>query len=168
MLTLHNNVMVRFGKCEIYSGGVEVCQDVVRPLIDRIYITKSYGDFSSILNNEFKTCFDFFASDDKDCIKQVFRVMCHYYFPPCGSFSHSLPPSSICQEECSQVQSECHDTWQMAAAVLYPIPFIDCNDTSRLIFPLPNCCTGAGIMIGTRDEVTSSASMLPTPTPLGM
>ena len=26
-------------------------------------------------------------------------------------------------------------------------PFIDCDDTSQLLFPLPHCCTGAGIEV---------------------
>ena len=90
--------------------------------------------------------------------------MCRYYLPPCGNFelTHTLPPSSICQEECSQVQSECHETWQTAAVLLTPYPFINCDDTSRLLFPLPNCCTGAGITSGTGEE--ASGSVVPTPT----
>ena len=54
--------------------------------------------------------------------------------------------------------SKCHDTWQTAAAVIYPVPFINCDDTTQLIFPQPNCCTGAGII---------TDIVVPTPTPIG-
>ena len=69
---------------------------------------------------------------------------------------HPLPPSSICQEECAQVQSQCQETWQIAIVVLTPYSFISCDDTSQLLFPLPNCCTGAGIIKGTGNETSSS------------
>ena len=155
----------RFGKCEVYDGGIAVCERVVRPILDRVYISKSLGNISFILNNKMETFHDLFASNDKDCVEQIFRVMCRYYLPPCGNFSYPLPPSSICQEECSQVQSKCHDTWEIAAAVLHPLQFINCDDTAQLLVPLPNCCTGAGITTGTEDEATTS--VVPTPTTTG-
>ena len=152
----------RFGTCETYDGGVEVCAGVVRHVFDRIYILKNHGNFSSILNSKMQRFQELFTTQDKDCVDQVYRVMCRFYFPPCGNFTHSLPPSSICQRECSQVQLKCLETWQFAAAVLAPYPFINCDDTSQLLFPLPNCCTGAGILTATGGG--ASSSMVPTTT----
>ena len=140
----------RLGKCEAYTGGVEVCEGVVRPAYDHIYIPASYGNQSNIsttLNNKIRRSHEVFATHDKDCVDQVFRVLCHYYLPPCGNFTHPLPPSSICQEECAQVQSKCPETWQ-TAGLLASYPFINCDYTSQWLFPLPNCCTGAGISPG--------------------
>ena len=137
----------RFGKCEEYTGGVEVCDGVLTFGLDLIYIPKSYGtqsNISTILNIKTQRLHELSATHGKDCVDQVFRATCRYYLPPCGNFTHSLPPSSICQEECSQVQSKCQETWQTARALLTPYPFINCDDTSQLLFPLPNCCTGAG------------------------
>ena len=127
----------------------------MRPALDHIYIARSHGtqsNISTILNSKIQISNELFATHDKDCVKQVFRVMCHYYLPPCGNFTHPLPPTSICQGECSQVQSKCQETWQTAKALITPYPFINCDDTSQLLFPVPNCCTGAGI------------SVVPTPT----
>ena len=128
------------------------CNDILRPKFDRIYIPKNYETQSNvftILNSKREISNRLFATYDKDCVDQVFRVICHYYLPPCANFTHPLPPSSICQEECSQVQSQCQETWKHAEALLNPHPFINCNDTSQLLFPLPNCCTGDGILAGT-------------------
>ena len=155
----------RFGKCDVYDGDVTVCESIVTPLLDRIYIPSNYDNVSFILNDKIETFHDLVATHKKYCIEQVLRVMCRYYLPPCGNFSHPLPPSSICKEECSLVQSKCYDTWTTAAAVLHPLPFIDCDDTSRLLIPLPNCCTGAGITTSTGDKATSS--VVPTPTLIG-
>ena len=153
---LMSTVLTRFGKCEAYTGGVELCEGVLRPALDLIYIPKSHGtqsNISTILNSKIQISHQLLATHDKDCVDQVFRVMCHYYLPPCGNFTHPLPPTSICQKECSQVQSKCQETWQTARVLLTPHPFINCDDTSELLFPLPHCCTGAGI------------SVVPTPTP---
>ena len=141
----------RLGRCEAYSGGIEVCDGVVRLAVDRIYIPNNYGtqsNFSTILNSKIQTMHQFSATHDNDCVDQVLRVVCHYYLPPCGNFTHPHPPTSICQDECSQVQSKCHKTWETTRALLAPYSFINCDDTSQLLFPIPNCCTGAGILPG--------------------
>ena len=159
-----NCLLCRFGECEPYTVGIKVCDGVLRPAYDYIYILKSFksqSNISIILNNMIQRSHEAFAIHDKDCVDQVFRVVCRYYLPPCGNFTHTLPPTSICQEECSQVQSKCQETWQTARAQLTPLQFINCDDTSQLLFPLPNCCTGAGIMADSGDS-----NIAPTPTPI--
>ena len=91
-----------------------------------------------------------------NCVEQVYRVICHYYLPPCGNTTHTLPPSSLCQEECLYVEKSCQAMWQAAQIVFTDPPFIDCEATSKLLFPLPNCCTGGGIAI--RPTVSSGPS----------
>ena len=153
--------IIRFGKCKAYTDDVEVyvCNGLLSPGLDRIYLPKSdetQSNIITLLNTKIRKSNRFFATYDKDCVDQVFRVMCHYYLPSCGNMTHLLPPSSICQEECSQVQSQCQKAWQGAEDLLYPHPFINCDDTSLLLFPLPNCCTGAGIILGMFKECSVS------------
>ena len=93
-----------------------------------------------------------FVNNDKECVDQVFRIICHYFLPPCGTVTNSLLPSSICWEECSQVQSSCQETWDLAKSIFGSDPFIDCEDTADLLFPIPNCCTGAGIEMSTKGK----------------
>lgn len=129
--------------------------------MDFIYISHSRGsqsDIATLLNDKIETVSVLFATHDRECVDHVFRVICHYFFPPCGNITHTLPPHSLCQEECVHVQSTCGATWQAAELAFGLDPFINCNDTSRLLFPLPNCCTGAGITIPTikiPDNVTA-------------
>ena len=139
---------------------------MVRYAHDRIYILQSHrtqSNISTILNSKIQILHELVATHDKDCVDQVFRVMCRYYLPPCGNFTHKHPPTSICQEECAQVQSKCPETWQTARIAVSPFPFINCDDTSELLFPLPHCCTGAGILTGSGDKASSSVVSTTTP-----
>ena len=132
----------------MYSGAVEVCNDIVSVGIDFVYIVKSLGtqdDISTLLNDKLQS--SLFVNHDKDCVDQVFRVLCRYFLPPCGTVSKRLQPSSICQKECFHVQSSCQETWDLVKFIFASDQFIICEDTSDLLSPIPHCCTGAGIQI---------------------
>ena len=145
-----------FGKCEVYNSQAEVCNGILVRGVDFVYISNGLDStqerISEILNRGVKDLEEIIASHDKDCVDLVFRVLCYYYLPTCGNFTHPLQPSSLCQEECLHVQNTCVPTWQAAKLAFTEPPFIDCNETSRLLFPLPNCCTGAYIVLS---EVSS-------------
>ena len=154
------NSCTRFGICEAYTGSVEVCEGVLTAGIDFVYITKEYltqKNISEILNSAIQN--SLFFEHYKDCVDQVFRVICRYFLPPCGTIRKQLPPSSVCQKECSHVQSSCQETWDLVKDTFGSSPFINCEDTSDLLFPIPHCCTGAGIQISkgkTKGECLSS------------
>ena len=137
-----------YGKCSVYQAYAEVCEGVLRQGVDFVYAKSSLGNqtvIAEFLNKEIR---DIESGDDEDCIKMMYRVLCHYYLPPCGNSTHPAPPSSICQEECRMVQDKCKDTWDTALLLLHIgdiKPVIDCTDTSKIIFPVPHCCTGAGL-----------------------
>ena len=77
------------------------------------------------------------------CRKQLYQIVCNYYLPSCGTNGSNVPPLSICREECSVVMDACPIEWKQLH--LQYQRFINCNDTSSLLYPLPNCCTSAGI-----------------------
>ena len=144
--------------CEAYgkgAGEAEVCNNVLRFGIDYIYISHVHGSqtaITTLLHNKVL----------------VFRVICHYYLPQCGNFTHNpLLPSSLCQEVCAHVQTVCKETWEAAALAFVNDSFIDCNDTSKLLFPLPNCCTGAGIRLKVVDSSNAfTATVVPSHQPM--
>ena len=44
------------------------------------------------------------------------------------------------------VQEKCQITWDAILLAFRSVdPIIDCNDTSSVLFPIPHCCTGAGL-----------------------
>ena len=135
----------------MYKSGVAICDGILRLGIDHVYVRSRLGDQSTItqLLNQNIGQIQTLTTDHSDtCVRQVFRALCRYYLPPCGNSTHPTPPSSICQEECQLVQDKCQPTWDAVLPVFENIdPTIDCNDTSRLLFPVPHCCTGAGLGI---------------------
>ena len=140
-------ILCRYGHCSEYIWENDICRGSFGTGIDYVYVKSALGNQSTIsnfLNSLKKEVVGTFDNDhDKDCEKQVFKVFCHYYLPPCGNITHPAPPSSICQEECQMVQDKCQETWNAALKTTDLV--IDCSDTSKLLFPVPHCCTGAGL-----------------------
>ena len=138
--------MTRFGRCEVYTGDAEACSGVIDVGIDFVYIIKTLGtqsDISTLLNEKLHSAL--FVQHVKDCVDEVFAIICNYFLPPCGTVSKRLQPTSVCQKECLHVQSSCQETWDLVKSILGPNPFINCEDTSDLLTPIPHCCTAAGI-----------------------
>ena len=131
----------------MYKSATAICDGTVTFGIDQVYASSALGNqttISDFLNSKMKDLDS--VSHNEDCVKQVFRVLCHFYLPPCGNTTHPAPPSSICQEECQMVQEYCSDMWNSALLALNTINHaIECNNTSTLLFPVPHCCTGAGL-----------------------
>ena len=117
--------------------------------IDNVYATSALGNqstISALVNQHILNTQTVIADHDEECVKQVFRVLCHFYLPPCGNTTHPAPPSSICQEECQMVQENCQKTWNSVLLTVSDIDLnVNCNDTSILLFPVPHCCTGASL-----------------------
>ena len=135
----------------MYKSGVAICDGVLQLGIDAVYARSRLGDqgtIAALLNQNIGQIQVDTAGHSSTCVQQVFRALCYYYLTPCGDSSHPSPPSSLCPEECEMVQEKCQPTWDAVLLSLGNIdPPIDCNDTSRLLFPVPHCCTGAELGI---------------------
>ena len=84
----------------MYKSESVVCDGVLRLGIDHVYARSRLGDQNTIaqlLNNNLKTVERVIADQNEVCVKQVLRVLCNFYLPPCGNATHPIPPSSICQ-----------------------------------------------------------------------
>ena len=116
-----------------------------------MYVSNKLENQSSIskaLNRNIDNARDLIATHSQECVNQVFRLLCLYYLPECGNATNIHSPTSICQEQCSHVKETCAPTWQAAMLAFNDIePSLMCEDTSQLLYPLPNCCTGAGIQL---------------------
>ena len=131
----------------MYSGDAAVCDKVLTPQHDYVYIPRDRGTqqhISDLLNSALPR---FTVAEAGDyCRDQIYRIVCNYYLIPCGNDTSRHPPSSICPEECMLAQETCRSAWEaVRLAMASTLPFIDCNDTSLPLIPLPNCCTGEGI-----------------------
>ena len=139
--------MSRFGVCEPYNGNIEMCNDLLTPYVDYVFIPLAHetqNRIGSILESNLPNLT--IVKTEDYCHDQIYRIICNYYFIPCGNLTNTLPPSSICPEECSLVEESCPSVWEVVRLAMdSELPFIDCTDTGSPLLPLPNCCTGAGI-----------------------
>ena len=137
------HILFRFGVCEPYTGGIEICNDIFTVGMDYVFITakhSSQNNMSMVLKQNLPTHLELIArSDASFCYDQLVRLICKYYLSPCGT---EMPPHSICAEDCYSVQRNCPTAWE--AIQQGSEKFINCSNTSALLFPLPNCCTGVG------------------------
>ena len=121
-----------------------MCDDVLREKMDNVFISAIHGtqqNISAFLEENVFTIL-LSRSDGALCHAQINQIICKYYLSPCGNASF---PSSICPEDCSAVQMKCPVAWKAAQLGLKQYHFINCNDTSAFLFPLPSCCTGVDI-----------------------
>ena len=112
--------------------------------MDYVFITKFYKsqlNISKILKSNIPQSLLL----TEYCREQVYKIICNYYLIPCGNKSSKHPPISICPEECSIVEQACPSAWKSLTLGLRDYGFINCNDTSSNLLPLPNCCTGVGV-----------------------
>ena len=127
-----------------------MCDGVFTEEENYVFIAAAHGsqnNISTFLEDNVLTALIF--NDGIICRDNIYRIICNYYLSPCGT---EIPPSSICPEDCSTVQMNCPLAWEAAELGLKEYNFIDCNDTSSFLFPLPNCCTGVGIQITKPEE----------------
>ena len=142
--------MNRFGICEPYKGGIEVCDGVFTEEVDYVFIAATHGSqkyISIFLEENDLTTLLTRNNDDSTCRDQVSQIICKYYLSPCGTASSQTLPTSVCPEDCYAVKMKCPIAWNNAQLGLEKYNFISCNDTSAFLFPLPSCCTGIGMYI---------------------
>ena len=144
-----HHALYRFGKCEKYRSGNPYCDKVFRAGTDNIYVASVHGSQSNItaflLQYIPQNLEDISLIDHPLCYENILRIICNYYMSPCRNESSQLAPSSICPQECSEVEKNCSTLWGIAAHALREHEFISCERTSTFIFPLPSCCTAVNI-----------------------
>ena len=149
----------RFGNClpyKIRERG-NPCDLVYTEGIDYIYLPdrRTGGDIDRYLNLVEDASLILSLVPDK-CLDPALRVLCHFYFPPCGNSTHFQSPTSVCIEFCNYLQELCPFEWGQAIAFfeendsrLRPqgLTFINCSNTGEYLDPLSYCCSDVGLQI---------------------
>ena len=97
------------------------------------------------------------------CREPARKIVCYFYYPPCGNSTMFDPPKEVCSDTCVFIRDElCPMEWELASRHFnsiiefitnFGLNFIDCNNTGAFIDPLPHCCSNAGIEIMTTCEL---------------
>ena len=165
MFTTVNSTFIRYyyvlcflisfgGVCQAYEGRSTQCDGEIGERVS-IYISNARGStqsqLTSTLNTIISSVFDTTSSRCQDLIR---RVLCLYYYPPCGFNGTLTAPVSICPEECFYVQHECTDAWtELESLVSITLDFINCSSPAQILDPLPHCCADAGITMDTSTSI---------------
>ena len=92
------------------------------------------------------------------CREPARRLLCSFYYPPCGNATRFEPPKEVCSDTCLFLRDFCPTEWELATQffnddidtnIPHGLNFIDCNDPGAFIHPLPHCCFDAGLDIMT-------------------
>ena len=89
------------------------------------------------------------------CREPARRVVCYFYYPPCGNETVFESPREVCSDACLFLRDDlCPVEWESATQYFngnmdfitrFGLNFIDCNDPGAFIHPLPHCCSDAGL-----------------------
>ncbi len=93
-----------------------------------------------------------------ECSDLISRLLCHYFFAPCGVNGQLHLPLSVCEEECHYGQSTCETQWRIVNSLLSAagLSSINCSATGALLQRLDLCCIDAGIKIESKCNLTLS------------
>ncbi len=157
--------LYRHGVCEEYNGLATACNSVISAG-DYIYIPYGRVDGDQKrLTEQFNMASIIVTLLPPRCLEVVRKLLCTYYFIPCGklhsfdnvsgqNFVEMIPPVSVCSEPCFYLQNDlCPEEWKTAIEYFESRPdlvavglgFINCSEPGVLLEPLPYCCTDAGI-----------------------
>ena len=131
------------GTCQRYLGQSNLCNNFYKST-DYIFTAMNQTVLSMELDDR---VLPILSGDNVECRELISKVVCHYFFAPCGENGLLHLPLSVCHEECHYVESTCASEWivinnLLSNAQLSPI---DCNSTSTLLKHLDPCCIDAEI-----------------------
>ena len=131
------------GTCLKYLGQSNLCNKFHKST-DYIFTNMN----QSFLSNELDGRILPFLSGGEECGDLISRVLCHYFFAPCGANGLLHLPLAVCPDECDYVQSTCSRQWGIVNSLLSiaKLNTINCTNGS-LLQGLAPCCIDAGIEI---------------------
>ncbi len=130
----------RFGSCEHYNNGSEVCSGILAGK----YVYLQEGTTQNELDSQLDSTSNIFGAASEECRQFVSEVLCNTYYSPCGTEDARVTPVTICPEECGTiaVSEACRSTWSLAMSTLASngLPMIDCGNLIAFLPPLDTCC----------------------------
>ena len=102
-----------------------------------------------ILSTEVDNILPLLSAINGECRDVMSKLLCHYFFAPCGANDQLHLPLAVCQDECHYVQTVCNKQWGVVNHLLSAagLSNVSCNATGSLLQGLAPCCIDAGIQI---------------------
>ena len=103
----------------MYAREIKECSGVLSLGSDYVFISNSLGTQTNIGTALDEIALPLLASEDEECLQQMFKVICHYYLPPCGNITHHslhCANGSVCM--CNPLALYCGKLQQQQQQVL--------------------------------------------------
>ena len=141
---LHTNISFNcsLGTCQRYLGQSDVCNKFYITSTDYIFTNMSQSVLSRELDDRVLSMLNS-SRVDEECNDLISKVVCHYFFAPCGANGLLHLPLSVCPEECHYVQSACESDWSVVNELLHDAPDlrpIICDSIDTQLRGLSPCC----------------------------
>ena len=145
----------RYGRCVPYvkSSRENPCDPLFRDGIDHVFVPfrRTSGDVVRLNDFVADTSIAIDLISDA-CRERARKLLCYFYYPPCGNSTMFEPPNAICSDACTRIRDDhCAAEWDAASAwfngntndiTTNGLNFIVCNDPGAFLYPLPHCCSG--------------------------
>ena len=151
LISLNFLPLNRFGSCQPYEGGSNLCDSIFDSSMDYIYIPNTRDLTQAQIRSKLQSPQIQLAMSvgSESCRELVQRILCYYYFIPCGMNTTFIPPTSICEDECLYVVNTCPEIRIIGGFLNQDVDqgfrFINCDNPSLILQPLASCCTSAGV-----------------------
>ena len=134
------------GTCQRYLSQSDLCNGFYSST-DYIFTAMNQSFLSRELESRVPPIL---SGVDGGCNELISKVVCHYFFAPCGANGLLHLPLSVCPEECHYVQSACEHKWNIMNSLLNnaELGIVNCNRTGNLLQGLSPCCTDAQTDLG--------------------
>ena len=130
------------GTCQRYLSQSNLCNSIYKST-DYIFTSMSQSLLSSKLDGRILPVLG------GECGDLISKVLCHYFFAPCGENGLLHLPLSLCPDKCRYVESVCGNQMGTVNELLdnAGLSTVNCTATKALIQDLSPCCIDAGIEI---------------------
>ena len=143
MINFRGTYVCSIGSCQRYLGRSNLCNSLYKSS-EYIFIATNQSFVSNELDSRVLPVLQGYSEMCSDLIS---RMLCHYFFAPCGANGLLHLPLSVCSKECHYVESTCTKEWIVVTNLLSVagLGIINCSTTDALLQGLAPCCIDAGI-----------------------
>ena len=100
------------------------------------------------------------------------RMICYYYFPPCGNITHFIQPQSVCASTCTNITEVlCAEEWNtvlneltvrdlITLAERFNAHIINCAEPDFPFDEAPQCCSNIGLDLNACEYLINKEALL--------
>ena len=128
-----------------------LCDPLLEINVDYVYIpfSRVFGSQEELISQVNLGIVILESIPDK-CKEVARKLVCKFFFIPCGKNGTLVSPQAICEDECTYLSVDlCPNEWELAVQHFARQPILDqfglswvnCSNPGKILEPLPHCCS---------------------------